>query len=425
MTLPQAFIDRMKCDLKSEYAAFVSSYEKPPYYALRVNTLKITCEEFLKIAPFCTERVPWCDSGFYYGGGMGNHPASIAGLFYSQEPSAQLSAQMLDIRPGERVLDLCAAPGGKSTQAAAKLCGEGVLVANEVNTGRCKILRENTERMGIKNAVVTNMYPEKLENCFEGFFDKIIADAPCSGEGMFRKDPSAAAQWSIEHTYSCAARQEKILKSAFKMLRGGGRLVYSTCTFSKEENENVCEKILDTVSGIKLVKAQRLMPHKIKGEGHFAALFEKTHGGERQRVGAAAVDKAAVAAYRAFESENMTVHLKGSFASFGDTLYLLPTDFGTLDGVRCMSAGLCLGESRRGRFVPSHALCMALKKEEFARTISLSDEELARYTRGEEIPTASEKGYGAMLYNGKFPVGWYKSVGETAKNHYPKYLRGR
>ncbi|MBQ8808261.1 MAG: RsmB/NOP family class I SAM-dependent RNA methyltransferase, partial [Clostridia bacterium] len=196
MNLPESFKERMKIDLKNEYEDFIKSYENPPYIGLRVNTLKLSSSEFQNTVDFCGERVEWCPTGFYYDGKKGNHGSAIAGLFYSQDPSAMIAAELADVKKGDKVLDLCAAPGGKSTQLAAKLCGSGLLLANEVNGSRAKILCENIERMGIKNAVVTNMYPEKMEKLFPEFFDKIVVDAPCSGEGMFRKDPVAIAEWS-------------------------------------------------------------------------------------------------------------------------------------------------------------------------------------------------------------------------------------
>ena len=414
----------MKKDLGSEYEGFLASYEEEPYIALRVNTLKLSVEEFAQTVDFCGEKVEWCPTGFYYEGKKGSHPSSIAGLFYSQDPSAMIAAELLDVQRGDKVLDLCSAPGGKSTQVAAKLCGEGLLVANEVIASRAKILCENIQRMGIKNAVVTNMYPEKLESLFEGFFDKIIVDAPCSGEGMFRKDEEAIAHWSIEHTKACAQRQLSILDSAYKMLKAGGRLVYSTCTFAKVENEEVAKAFCEKYPDIKLVRMHRLMPHLVKGEGHFSAVFEKEGEGRKNTYPDAATAKNdAVKAYRDFEKETLSVTLDGNFVSFGDFLYLLPKEMISLDKIKCLCAGLLLGEVRKGRFIPSHHLCMALKKEEFKRSIALSSEEIASYVKGEAIHTDGEKGYGAMLYNEKFPVGWYKYSDGCAKNHYPKNLR--
>ncbi len=424
MKLPEKFLERMKQDLETEYDAFLKSYEEEPCIALRVNTLKLSSDDFQKTVDFCGGKVDWCESGFYYDGKKGNHPSSIAGLFYSQEPSAMITAETIDIKEGDKVLDLCAAPGGKSTQLAAKLNGTGLLVSNEVVPQRAKILCENIERMGIKNAVVTNMYPEKMENHFHGFFDKIVVDAPCSGEGMFRKDEVAVQEWSIEHTHSCAQRQLSILDSAYKMLAPGGQLVYSTCTFARIENEDVAEKFAEKYDDIKLIRTHRLVPHKVEGEGHFSALFEKDgEGSDEKRSPITETKKEIINIYREFEKENLAVTLDGVFISFGDFLYLLPHGMISLDKIKCVRAGLQLGEIRKGRFIPSHHLCMALKKENFKRTISLTDEEVSLYAKGEAIARDSEKGYGAMLYKNTYPVGWYKLSDGVAKNHYPKHLR--
>lgn len=424
MNLPESFKERMKNDLKNEYDSFIKSYDEAPYIGLRVNTLKLSAEEFRNTVDFCGESVPWCATGFYYDGKRGTHPSSIAGLFYSQEPSAMIAAELADVKAGDRVLDLCAAPGGKSTQLAAKLGGKGLLVSNEVNSGRAKILCENIERMGITNAVVTNMYPEKMEKLFGQFFDKIVVDAPCSGEGMFRKDEGAVQEWSVEHTHSCALRQLSILDSAYKMLAQGGRLVYSTCTFSKAENEFVAEKFAEKYPDIRLVEMHRLMPHRIKGEGHFSALFEKA--GEMKPQITSVPDtakKEMVNIYRNFEKENLNTVLDGVFVSFGDFLYLVPREMVSLDKIRCVRPALQLGEIRKGRFIPAHHLCMALKKDDFRRSIPLDEKQVALYIKGEAIEHNSDKGYGAMLYNGKYPIGWYKLSDGCAKNHYPKHLR--
>lgn len=414
----------MKTDLKNEYESFIKSYDEPSYIALRVNTLKATVEEFKSTVDFCGKNVPWCPTGFYYDGKRGSHPASIAGLFYSQEPSAQIAAEFADVQKGDKVLDLCAAPGGKSTQLAAKLGGSGLLVSNEINSGRAKILCENIERMGIKNAVVTNMSPEKMEKLFPEFFDKIVVDAPCSGEGMFRKDDVAIKEWSIEHTLSCASRQLSILDSAYKMLSPGGKLVYSTCTFAKAENEEVAEKFTQKYPEITLLELRRLMPHKIKGEGHFSALFEKCGEGKKsENKLPLSAKKEMIDSYRLFEKENLNTVLDGIFVSFGDFLYLVPKEMISLDKIKCVRPGIQLGEVRKGRFIPSHHLCMVLKKEDFKRTISLSEEEIALYVKGSAIAHNSEKGYGAMLYKDKYPIGWYKLSDNLAKNHYPKHLR--
>lgn len=426
MNLPEAFLKRMKAELKDEYESFVKSYEAAPVSGLRVNTLKTDADELNELTGFLGERVSWCESGYYYEGKKGNHPASIAGLFYSQEPSAMLTAEKAEIKEGEFVLDLCAAPGGKSTQIAAKLKGSGLLVSNEVNPSRAKILCENIQRLGIKNAVVTNMYPEKMEKLFENFFDKIVVDAPCSGEGMFRKDSVAISEWSLEHTYACASRQKAILTSAEKMLRPGGTILYSTCTFSREENELLCESFVNEAENISLIESHRLMPHKIKGEGHFCAVLRKSGDAPRKirKKESSGFKKEHVTLFREFEKENLNTLLKGDFVSFGDILYLVPEGFGGFDKIRCLCAGTELGEIRKNRFIPSHHLSRILVKSDFKRTLCLNETELSAYLRGEELSLSGEKGYGAVLYAEKFPIGWYKQSGSSAKNHYPKYLRG-
>ncbi len=423
MKLPEDFKARMRLQLGAEYDAFVSEYEKPPLHGFRVNTLKISADELHSLFPFSLGTVDWCPTGFYCDAAarVGKHPASRAGLLYSQEPSAMVAVEELNPLPGERVLDLCAAPGGKSTHIAAKLCGEGLLLANEISAQRTAALCENLERMGVKNAVVTNMPPKNLEKHFPLFFDKILVDAPCSGEGMFRRDSEAARCWSAEHVRSCALRQLNILGSAAPMLRGGGTLVYSTCTFSCEENEEVCEKFLKSRPDFTLVSSRRIMPHTHKGEGHFAAKFVKKGN---ERLDRPALSEAADASlYRKFAEENLFAPPDGNFTAFGGRLYLTPENFGSLDGLKIMRAGLYLGENKKGRFEPSHALCMSLKKDGFVRTVSLSDAETDEFYSGAALTVGAGRGYCAALWN-DFPVGWGKTVDGVFKNHIPKYLRG-
>ncbi len=419
-SLPTEFKERMKSFLGSEYEDFLSAYENPPYSGFRANLLKITPEELLTIFPHSKGGVPWCPSGFYYDGGFGSHPCHKAGLFYSQEPSAMIAAELLDVQKGDIILDLCAAPGGKSTQIASKLQGSGLLVSNEIVKSRSLILRENIERMGVSNSVVTNMSPEKMETLFPSFFNKILVDAPCSGEGMFRKDPKAIDCWSTEHTVSCAARQLLILGSASKMLAENGVIVYSTCTFSEEENQKTIERFLSSHPDFVCEKAHLLLPHKVKGEGHFAARLVKKGGETIKRT--PLVKEADPSLFRAFEKDYLNTHLEGKFISFADTLYLLPTDFGDINGVKLTLPGLCLGEIKKTRFEPSHHLCMALKAGDFKNTHFLSDAEADAYFLGNVVAANSPDGWGAMLWH-SYPVGWYKASNNTLKNHYPKKLR--
>ncbi len=419
--LPELFKERMKQDLGEAYDAFIAEYDKPPYRGFRVNTLKLSPERLLELFPYSTGKVPWCENGFYYDIRAGRHLCSRCGLIYSQEPSAMAPVELLDPKPGDRVLDLCAAPGGKSTQIATKLRSRGLLVANEIIPSRASILAENIERMGIVNAVVTNMSPEKMEGLFPLFFDKILVDAPCSGEGMFRRDEIAVTEWSPEHTRSCSVRQLSILHSAIKMLRDGGELVYSTCTFSRDENENVCERLTGLCPEMDLVKTKRLMPHTHKGEGHFAAKFVKRGAQRLDRPPLA--EKCDISLYRRFENESLSTALDGAFAVFGEKLFLVPDELGSLKGIKAVRPGLYLGDNKKGRFEPAHHLCMALKKEDFRQVIELDEATAMAYYAGDTVPCEDGKGYTAVTWEG-FPLGWGKISNGTVKNHIPKYLRG-
>ena len=288
--LPPAFLARMKRQLGDRYEAFLASYAGGRTYGLRFNPLKADRQDFLKKVPFALRDVPWADEGFYYEADVqpGRHALHDAGLYYIQEPSAMAAVPALDPEPGDRVLDLCAAPGGKSTQIAGRMKGIGLLVSNEIIPARAKILSQNIERMGVTNCVVCRESPERLAEAFPEFFDKILVDAPCSGEGMFRKDDTAVIEWSEENVAMCAARQKNILQQAARMLRPGGVLVYSTCTYSEAENEDVINGFLDDHPEFKTEEAGplfdmehaaygmvRLWPHRIEGEGHFVARLRK------------------------------------------------------------------------------------------------------------------------------------------------------
>lgn len=432
----------MKNMLGNEYAAFLDEFSKPDKnIGIRINTLKPNAEAAVCAQIGECERIPWCENGFYVTKEIidGNHPYHSAGLFYFQEPSAMSAVEALDIHPGDYVLDLCAAPGGKATQAAAATRGCGLLVANEPIPKRAAILAENIERLGITNAVVTNETPDRLEKPFEGFFDKIIVDAPCSGEGMFRKEPQAAEHWSPEHVSSCAQRQKNILASAVKMLKPGGCMVYSTCTFAPEENEENVLFVLDNFpelllceirlaglcpangawagSGRDLSAAKRFFPHRQKGEGHFIALFKKS--GEAVST-SPAVRVTENSSFLQFEKEFLNTHLSGDLRLFGDNLYLVPCGI-SLDKIKVVRAGLHLGILKKNRFEPSHALAKALACTDFKYCVELNDDELKKYMHGETLPT-DVSGWAAVTYGG-YAIGWAKGSGGILKNHYPKHLR--
>lgn len=441
MILPQKFEERMKDMIKDEYDSFLAAFEnETAYQGLRINTLKSGATEAVLSKTGELEKINWCENGYYVDKSKisGKHPYHVGGLIYFQEPSAMSVVEALNISEGDYVLDLCSAPGGKATQSAERLGGTGFLMANEIIPKRAAILAENISRMGIKNAIVTNESPEKLEEKYEAFFDKIIVDAPCSGEGMFKKEPQAITEWSIEHTLSCAQRQKHILKSAFKMLKGGGYLVYSTCTFAPCENEGVADWVLKNYPDVELVPiacktmtdacgdwvnsefdlsgAKRIFPHKNKGEGHFIVLFHKKDGEENHCFKKYECKDERL--FRDFEKENLNTKLDGQIIAFGDRLFLLPCSV-DIDKVKTIQPGLFLGVCKKGRFEPSHSLCLALCNEDFKNTVETEDFE--KFFRGETI-VCDKKGWTAVLYNG-FPIGWGKASDGVLKNHFPKYLR--
>ena len=445
MDLPKAFLERMEQLLGEEYPAFAAALCREERYA-GVRIVKPAARDAVLSLMSGAERVPWCPDGYYADKRAlsGAHPYHMAGLVYFQEPSAMAAVEALDVQPGDYVLDLCAAPGGKATQAGAKLSGRGLLVANELVPKRAAILAENIERCGVGNCVVTNEEPARLAARFPAVFDKIIVDAPCSGEGMFRKEPQAAAHWSIEHTLSCAVRQKKILDSAVKMLRPGGKLVYSTCTFAPCENEGVAADLLDTYPDLELLpipltglsdgcgawadtardlsRTKRIFPHRQRGEGHFIALFQKAGAAERKAFAPWGKEPAEAALFREFEKQFLNKRMEGMFRLFGEHLYLIPEGL-PLDGIKTVRAGLHLGVCKKGRFEPGHAFLRTLRKDCFRRTLDFpaADERLSRYLRGETVP-ADGKGWAAVCVDG-FPLGWGKAADGVLKNHFPKHLR--
>ncbi len=448
MNLPEKFSERMKNMLGGEYGAFIDALENAPVYSgIRINTLKDGAKEAVQSVTGRLREIPWCNDGFYADKSAisGNHPFHCAGLFYFQEPSAMCAAEGLPVTPGDRVLDLCAAPGGKSTQAGAKLKGEGLLVSNEIVKKRAEILSENIERMGLKNVIVTNEAPQRLAAKYPLFFDKIIVDAPCSGEGMFRKEPQAVTEWSVEHTVSCGVRQRHILDCAVKMLAPGGMIIYSTCTFAPEENEKIAAYMIDT-HGMELVPVpqldmldsgrtewsesehdmtytRRIFPHHHDGEGHFAALFKKSGVKENTYIKPKnAADSGDVKLWREFEKKFLNTSLDGDFVSFGERLYLKPHGI-DIDKIKVLRCGLLLGECKKNRFEPSHALALALTKHDFKNTedFEFFDERITAYLTGNVIPS-DKSGWCAVCVNG-YPLGWGKASGGMLKNHYPKGLR--
>lgn len=501
--LPAPFLEKMKILLEDEYAAFLSSYDAPRVCGLRLNPLKLGACEWLAMSPLgnVSRPIPWSTDGFYYPeeDRPGKHIHYNAGLYYIQEPSAMLPVELLDVQPGHRVLDLCAAPGGKSTQIGGKLLGQGVLVSNDNAFERTKALAKNMELAGVRNAVILNEEPSRLSPVFKGWFDRILVDAPCSGEGMFRKDVTMAAAWEKHSVERCTIMQRDILEHAASMLAPGGLLLYSTCTFSPEENESQIAAFLadnpdyevqpirhglgpgrpewidDAIAGRagaaivdSLSGTARIWPHLMDGEGHYAALLRRCGSAEPQVLASGVTPRQAAGtrepsrtkpesvrkeshgrrlagggrikgaeaqehdphdAWRKFCGEQLRVDEAdaGLSVAYGERLYWQPTGMPSLEGLKVVRAGWYVGDSKRGRFSPSQALAMGLRRGETCRSISwpASDERLVRYLNGETIfveeleldvqEGAPAKGY-VLVCLDDYPLGWAKYADGMLKN---------
>ena len=427
--IPEKFLERMKAQLGDEYEAFLESLERPRAVALRFNPLKGDAPEL----PFVGENVPWEPNGFYYDPDSrpGLHIFHEAGVYYLQEASAMAPVALLDPQPGERVCDLCAAPGGKTTQIAGRMMGEGFLLCNEINPKRAKILSRNIERMAVSNALVTNEHPATLAQRFPNGFDKVLIDAPCSGEGMFRKEEAAVTDWSEETVLMCARRQAEILHSGAQMVRPGGRLVYSTCTFAPEEDELAVAAFLETHPDFEPEVIEtpwfipvengghRMWPHKLLGEGHFAAVLRKKgeEDCEFTPVAGAKLPKEWVS----FAKELNIKLPTGKAVLFGETLYWVPEGMPEIGRLKVMRPGLELGTLKKGRFEPAHALALWLKDCRNMQSFPADSKEMADYIHGNVVPS-QVKGWTLVTADG-YSIGWGKGDGTVLKNHYPKGLR--
>ena len=469
-SLPQPFLDRMAHLLGDEYAAFLASYAAPRGVGLRVNTLKLTPDRFRALAPFDLTPVAWSPGAYLApeDAQPGKHPYHAAGLYYLQDPSAMIPAALLDPQPGERVLDLAAAPGGKATHITALMGDEGLLVANEIHPKRVWALAENLERWGVRNAVITNETPKRLAERFAGFFDRVLLDAPCSGEGMMRKTEVARVEWAPELVHGCALRQSTILSDAACLVRPGGRLVYSTCTFAPEENEGTLARFLrdhpdfepiepvrrpgfgpgrpdwlpdsERVPG--LARAVRLWPHTGPGEGHFVAVLERRLDVERSHVErfgwrCEPLSRPLLELYAGFCRETLTaVPAEARLTVVGSYLYALPdglpasspdpsTSSGHgLGGLHFIHPGWWLGTFKKNRFEPSHALALSLRIRDVQRVLDLPSDGagVRAYLRGETLSSTGEDGWVLITVDG-FPLGWGKRVNGRVKSHYPRGLR--
>ncbi len=457
--LPIEYARRMEELLGDEYDAYLASLDKSLHKGLRVNSLKADGASVMKLLGRDLKPVPWASLGYYYNEDEikpGKSPYFEAGLYYIQEPSAMCVAEIAmdaikEIVPDMRelkVLDLCAAPGGKTTYLAALMENKGLLVANEINAGRAAILSQNVERCGITNTVVISENPVKLADRFENFFDLIVVDAPCSGEGMFRKEEDALSMWSPDNVKMCAERQKEITHAASKMLKGTGRIVYSTCTFAMEEDENLIKDFLDAHEDFKTISSpykkyfkegfepvgngMRLFPHLIDGEGHFACVLGRDEDVEETRPykkkGNDRNTLAMMQVAKKFFKENFSEGFwerfeGGDFISFGDNLYLMPVAM-NLDKIKVLRPGLELGTVVKERFIPSHALSLIISPKDVKISLCMAEDEVTNYLKGLtlNVDEPGKDGWALMCVDG-YSIGWGKKVGNTIKNHYPKGLR--
>lgn len=467
---PDAFLNRMSRLLGDEFVDFLASLHQPAINGLRVNTLKVAPQKYLENSPFHLAPVPWCPSGFIVEGmeigdliPPGKHPHHHAGLYYLQEPSAMAAAEVLAPLPGEAVLDLAAAPGGKATHLAALMKNMGLLVANEIHPKRVWDLVENLERCGVTNSVVTNESPRNLADHFGEYFDRVLLDAPCSGEGMFRKGDTARKEWQLEHVRICAFRQTAILEEAARLVCPGGRLAYTTCTFSVEENEGVIAKFLNhhpefdleeinSVQGFqparpdwvgyaadpRLSRAVRLWPHHSQSEGHFIALLIKQGPTENRLAAGEKISRLNsdkfVRAKRKLVPKSIMEEFGRNNPSFsldesklileGTYIYQLPDRYPSLQGLNITHPGWWLGSISKGRFTPSHAFAMGIRGKQTQQAIDMGvgDKRLAAFFAGESFSDSGENVWVLVMVDG-YPVGWGKRVNNIVKNFYPKGLR--
>lgn len=433
MELPLDFVEKYTNLLGDEADNFFTSFDQEVVSAYRTNPLKKQQKDY----PDAIPETPWG----HYGKISGKSSDHATGLVYSQEPAAQMVAQVAAPAKESRVLDLAAAPGGKSTHLLSYLDNTGLLVSNEINPKRSKILVENIERFGARNVVVTNTSADKLAKVFKKYFDTIVFDGPCSGEGMFRKDPDAIQYWHKDYPSELAQLQKDILTDSLKMLAPGGQLIYSTCTWSPEENEGVVSWILENYPDLELVpipklngmsqgidfpETARMYPHHFKGEGQFVAKFQDQRPTEQKRIkeGKSNLNKGQKQLWEAFAKKHLKIHLDGLLQVFGDNLYLLPNDLPDLSKVKIARNGLHLGIFKKKRFEPSFALGMALTSDEVVSSLPLNQEQFAQYVSGNVVTLdqALPNSWYQLLVDGN-GLGFAKVVGNTVKNYYPKGLR--
>lgn len=454
MELPGAFLDSMKELLGDEYEAYLESFDEDSYRGLRVNRMKMDACDFRRRAPFSLEEIPWASNGFYYGDrdAVTKHPWYYAGVYYVQEPSAMVPASRLPIEPGDFVLDLCAAPGGKATELGARLGGTGMLLANDVSVSRARALLKNLEMAGVTNMYVTSENSGKLLKAYPAFFDKILVDAPCSGEGMFRRDPSMVKDWEEKGVAYYVEIQRTLLLDAAAMLKPGGMLLYSTCTFSVEENEKNIAWLLERRPELSLAEPEwdahfspgaaegfasciRLFPHRAKGEGHFAALLKKNADAPQEMSGLCKKNSGKVCSAKRQDRlcedprlaeflSGIAVGLNGDLFAQNERMYLIPENTQVRPSLRYLRTGLYLGDLKKGRFEPSQALALCLRDRDYIQSVSFEAEDgrVRRYLKGETLDLAGTDaehfaGWVLVCVDG-LGLGWGRAVNGTLRNKY-------
>lgn len=437
----ELFENRMKELLKDDFLEFKNALLKDPVKSFYLNPKKKNVINHLD-SNFLTKH-PYIEDAYFYdyhNYPLGKHPYFNCGLYYIQEPSAMAVANSVTFNEDDYVLDMCAAPGGKTCFAAGKLSNQGLMIANDINKLRAGILSENIERFGITNTIVTNCDPVKLDQQFNCFFDKIILDAPCSGEGMFRKLDQAVETWSINKVLECANIQKNLINSAYKMLKDEGILIYSTCTYSLQENEEQVAYMVNELNmellnikkhpgmsgGYKNDKVVRMYPHLNKGEGQFIALLKKHEQNKTTKVKLlkSNITSQQLELIKRFYQENLNIKVPSLLYNSNNHIYAILPQFPDLKGVKVLRTGLYLGECKKGRFEPSHSLALTLTKDDVKRyyNFKATDSEVTKYLHGETLEGTNQKGYGLILVD-DYPLGFYKESNNQVKNLYPKGLR--
>lgn len=424
---------------KEKAEKLLATFEKEPYLAVRINKEKVDVNYILKTYNLTEKTL--LDYGFRYDKkslNLGKDVYHQAGLYYLQEPSAMYVGSLLDVKKNDKVLDLCAAPGGKTTHIAMKLENTGLIVANDIGYNRAVELSYNIERMGFTNCLVTSMDTKYFATNFKGYFDKVVLDAPCSGLGMVRKNSLSKEDWNLNKVYKLSSIQKELILQAYQCLKKDGVLLYSTCTFTKEENEDVISYLLDNTNAsiipIKLEKGIesgllegtiRIYPSSFEGEGHFACLIKCNDTcQETKKAPLKESNHHLIEIYRKWEKENLNVSMSGYFTNFEGHLYLLNNPLFNLDKIKVLRAGLYLGEIVKGRFNPSHSLALSLKNKDFKQVLNLSKDslELQSYLKGMTLETSYLKNY-VLVCVDTFPIGLGKADQGILKNLLPKGLR--